>query len=45
MKGYGADIMLRDWNPNRGTWDDIEVLPNNGTPPIQVYAYDWNDLN
>ena len=44
MKGVGADIMLNQWDANRGTWDDVEILPNNGAPPIQVYVYDYNNM-
>lgn len=42
-KGIGADLYLNNWNPVRGTWDTIDIVPNDGTPPIPMYTYDWND--
>jgi hypothetical protein len=43
FKGIGADIQLNYWDPDRGTWDDIEVVPNDGSPSIPVTAYDYDD--
>jgi hypothetical protein len=43
IKGIGADLVLRDWDPARGTWDDIQVVPNDGSPGIPITAYDYQD--
>jgi hypothetical protein len=43
VKGIGADLYLGNWDPERGTWDDIRVIPNDGTESIPLEAYDYND--
>jgi hypothetical protein len=42
-KGIGADIQLNSWDPDRGTWDDIEITPNDGSANIPITAYDYDD--
>lgn len=42
-KGIGADLYLGNWDPARGTWDDIEVIPNDGSEAIPLQAYDDGD--
>lgn len=42
-KGIGADIYLGNWNPARGTWDNIQVVQP-GVGNYQIQTYDgWND--
>ena len=39
--GIGAMLELNNWDPARGTWDDVEIQPASNDPepniPIQVY--------
>ena len=42
-KGTGADLQLKNWDPDRGTWDDIQVVPDDGSQSIQINAYDYDD--
>lgn len=39
-KGLGADLSLRNWDPARGTWDNIEIVGPGGVIPINTYGYD-----
>ncbi len=42
-KGIGADIYLGNWNPLRGTWDNINVVtPTGRAIPINTYG-GWDD--
>jgi hypothetical protein len=43
LKGVGADIQLNGWNPERGTWDDIQIVPGDGSGSIQIPVYDYGD--
>lgn len=43
IKGIGADLYLGNWDPDRGTWDDIQIVPNDGTPSIPIRSYDEDD--
>jgi hypothetical protein len=43
VKMVGADLRLDNWDPDRGTWDDIEIVPNDGSDSIPVTAYDYDD--
>jgi hypothetical protein len=38
QKGVGADIQLGAWDPDRGTWDDVEITQP-GAAPIQVSTF------
>lgn len=42
LKGFGGDLVLDKWNPERGTWDDVRIIDNNGGPdiPIRTFGYD-----
>ncbi len=42
-KGVGADIQLGNWNPDNGTWDNINIVPNDGTPAIPIPVYNFAD--
>lgn len=43
IKGFGGDLYLQNWNPDRGTWDDIYVVPSDGSNPISIPTYDYDD--
>jgi len=38
QKGVGADIQLGSWDPDRGTWDDVEITQP-GVNPIPVSTF------
>jgi len=41
-KTVGADLQLKQWDPNRGTWGDVEIVQT-GSPPINIKVYGAND--
>jgi hypothetical protein len=42
-KGVGADLNLGNWNPLRGTWDNITITPDPGDPITPVQSVDPYD--
>jgi hypothetical protein len=47
-KGMGADLYLGNWDPMRGTWDNIQVYEQGvGSVPIRTYGgyYDQYPLS
>lgn len=43
QKSVGADLELNNWNQDNGTWDTVEVWPNNGSANITIPIYNYAD--
>lgn len=43
LKGFGGDLVLDKWNPERGTWDDVRIRDNMGSPDIPVRTFGYDD--
>jgi hypothetical protein len=38
-KGIGGDLYLGNWDPQRGTWDNVQIYqPGGWSIPIQTYG-------
>jgi hypothetical protein len=42
-EGNGEQLQLSKWNPDRGTWDDIEITSRDGQPLVQLKTFRPDD--